>query len=150
MCEVDIYKESLPAGWSYALKPSRLESAIINVGIQLPVSLHQWHKVWEADAPALSAKFYPRGSHMGGDDGCFSVTSCAIPSSQRDDLQVFAEQMFLPELVAWMMSIQALSQDSTIRREEQEFICEGSPLALNKRPLALISKGQRRPKRANG
>jgi hypothetical protein len=146
---VDILKkEVLPAGWSYALKPSRLEEAIAEAGIQLPVTLHQWHKRWAANAPAFSATFYPRGSYLGGEHGCFSVTSCAVPSSQRQAIQVFAERIFLPELVAWIMSVEELSEDSTLKREKQEFACDGSPPALNKRPLALASKGQRRRKRA--
>jgi hypothetical protein len=145
---VDIYKESLPAGWSYALKPSLLESAIADAGVRLSVSVHQRYKVWATSAPALSATFHPRGSYLGRDEGCFSVTSCAIPSSEREVLQTFAAQVFIPELVDWMMSIEALPQGSTIKRAEQNFACEGSPPALLKRPLPLISKGQRLRKQA--
>jgi hypothetical protein len=145
---VDIYKDKLPAGWSFGLKPSRLENAIIDAQIRLPVSLHQRHKVWSADAPALSASFYPRGSHLGGEDGRFSVTSCAVPANQREVMQGFAERVFLPALVAWIESIEALPQDSTIGREKQEFACDGAPLALSMRSLALLPKGQRRRKRA--
>jgi hypothetical protein len=144
---VNIYKERLPVGWSYALKPSLLEHAITHAEIQLPVSLHQRHKVWETNTPILSAMFYPHGSYMGGENGRFSVTSCAIQSSEREFLQDFAERTFLPAFVAWIMSIEALPQNSTIMREVQYFSCDGSPIALNKRPLALVPKGQTRRKR---
>ena len=145
---MDIHKDLLPAGWTYSLKPSRLEGAITEAAIRLPVSLYQSHKVWAVNAPALSAKFYPRGSYMSGADGRISVTSCAIPSDQREVVQEFAERVFLPALVAWIMSIEALPQDSTMRREEQDFACEGSPIALSKRPLPHLPKGQRRRKGA--
>lgn len=145
---MEIYKIKLPAGLSYVLKPSLLEGAILDAGIQLPVSLHQQHKVWAVNAPALSADFYPRGSYIGGDDGHFSVTSCAIPSSERKIQQDFAERIFLPALVAWMKSIEALPPNSTIKREEQLFACEGAPMALAKRALPTVPKGKRRRKRA--
>jgi len=145
---VDIFKDKLPAGWAYALKPSLLEGAIAEAGMSLPVSLYQWHKIWEADGPALNAKFYPSGSYMGRENGRFSVTSGAIPSSEREVQQDFAERVFLPALVKWMTSLEALPPDSTVRREEQSFLCEGAPSALSHRPLALIPKGQRRRKSA--
>lgn len=146
--DMDIFKDKLPAGWAYALKPSLLEAAITDAGMRLPVSLYQRYKVWAADAPTLSAKFYPPGSYMGKDNGRFSVTSAAIESDERNVQLDFAERVFIPALVKWMTSIETLPPDSTVKREEQSFTCEGSLSALSKRPLALISKGQRRPKRA--
>jgi len=145
---VDILKNRLPAGWAYALKPSLLESAIGAAGIRLPVSLYQCYKVWGDNAPALSAEFYPSGSLIGKENGRFSVTSAATPSSGRETQQHFAERVFLPALIRWMTSIEALPQDSTIRREQQSFACEGTPHALSHRPLPPIHKGQRRRKRA--
>lgn len=145
---MDIFKDKLPAGWAYLLKPSLLEGAIANAEMHLPVSLYQWYKIWAADAPALSAKFYPRGSHMGKESGRFTVTSGAISSIQREVHQDFAERVFVPALIEWMTSIEALPMDSTVRREEQSFAWDGSPSALSHRPLELIPKGQRRRKRA--
>ena len=145
---MDIFKDKLPPGWTYALKPSWVESAIAEAGIRLPVSLYQCHKLWGAKAPAFSAEFYPRGSLMGKDNGRFAVTSAAIPSSQRETRQDFAERVFLPALIGWMTSIEALPEDSTVRREPLSFACEDSPYALSHRPLPPIPKGQRRGKRA--
>ena len=145
---MDIFKEKLPAGWVYVLKPSLLEVAIADAEMRLPVSLYQRHKIWAADAPALSAEFHPRGSYMGRENGRFTVTSGAIPSGEREVQQDFAERVFLPALVKWMTSMDALPFDSTVRREEQSFVCEGSPSALSHRPLPLIPKGQRRRKLA--
>ena len=145
---MDIFKDKLPAGWAYALKPSVLEGAIVAAGMSLPVSLYQFHKIWAADAPALSARFYPSGSYVGADNGRFSVTSGAIPSGERQVHQDFAERIFLPALIEWMTSLEALPQDSTVRREQQNFTCEGAPSALSNRPLPLTPKGQRRRKRA--
>ena len=146
--EMEIFKDKLPAGLSYALRPSRLEDAVVSAGIQLPVALHQQHKVWAIKAPALSASFYPPKSYLGGSGGRFSVKSCAVPSSERKTWQDFAEDVFLPALIAWIASIETLSADSVIRRAEQHFACEGTPVALAKRPLPLGFKGQRRRKRA--
>lgn len=145
---MDIFRDKLPAGWAYALKPSLLESAVADAGVRLPVALHQWHKVWAADAPALCASFHPRGSHLGKEEGRFSITSGAIPSDQRGIHQDFAERVFLPALIEWMVLIEALPNDSTVRREEQTLVCDGGPIALAKRPLGLEHKGQRRRKRA--
>lgn len=147
MDRVDIYKDKLPAVWSYALRPSVLEEAIATEGILLPVALHQNHKSWSHDAPAFSCTFYPQGSHIGGEAGKFSVTSCAIPAEQRKLAQSFAEGVFVPALVKWMASVEALPQNSTVKRVQQEFACEGSPLALNARMLGPIPKGQPRRKR---
>ncbi|MGH2266310.1 hypothetical protein ACQ1Z3_14550, partial [Enterococcus faecalis] len=80
MSTVDIYKEKLPAGWAYALKPSRLESAVAEAKLLFPVSLYQRFKVWAVDAPAFAATFHPRGSYLGGEAGRISVSSYAIPS----------------------------------------------------------------------
>jgi hypothetical protein len=145
---VNIFKDKLPAGWAYALKPSLLEDAIAEAGLRLRVSLHQNYKVWEADAPALSAKFYPSGSYLGGENGAFSVRSAAIPSSECEVQRDFAERVFLPALVTWMTSLEVLPPGSTVAREEQSFACEGAPPALSHRPLPPISKGQRRRKPA--
>ena len=142
MDRVDIYKDKLPAGWSYALRPSVLEDAIATEGILLPVALHQNHKSWSDDAPAFRCRFYPQGSFMGGEAGKFSVTSCAVPAEQRKLAQDFAEGVFVPALVNWMALIEALPQNSTIKREQQEFTCQGSPLALNARMIRSIPKGQ--------
>lgn len=147
-CNMDIFRDRLPAGWAYVLKPSLLESAVTDAGVRLPVALHQWHKVWAADAPALRANFHPRVSQLGKEEGRFSITSAAIPSDQRGIHQDFAERVFLPALVQWMVLIEALSNDSTVRREEQAFVCDGGLIALAKRPLELEHKGQRRRKRA--
>lgn len=140
---MDIYKDKLPAGWSYALSPPRLNSALADKGVLLPVSLHQRYKVWDTKTPALSATFYPRGSYLGGEVGSISVSSCAIPSDQRQTQREFAEAVFLPALISWAWSLETLPLESTIRREEQQFTCDGSPLALSKRPLPNIPKGQR-------
>lgn len=112
------------------------------------VSLYQCYKVWEIEAPALSAKYHPRGSRLGGVLGSFDITSCAIPSDQRTGIENFAERTFLPELMGWMMAIEALPDNSTKAWAEQDFACAGSPKALNKRPLPLIYKGQPRRKRS--
>lgn len=146
--EMNIYKDALPAEWSYALKPSKLEGAIAHETIQLPVSLSQCFKVWSIDAPILSTRFYPRGSYNGGADGSFWITSCAVPSDKRAASQDFAEEVFLPALLAWIKSVEALPYESPMKREEQYFACEGSPLALSKRPLPLEHKGAKRRKRA--
>lgn len=145
---MNIYKDALPAEWSYALRPSKLEGAIANETIDLPVTLSQNYKVWKVNAPILSANFYPRGSNNGGADGSFWITSCAVPFDERATSQVFAERIFLPALLAWIKSIEALPYDSPTKREEQYFACDGSPLALSKRPLPLVHKGSKRPRRA--
>jgi len=148
MRRVKVFKDRLPSGWSFGLKPSKLEDAIANANVLLPVSLYQLHKSWSVDAPALSATFYPRGSHLGGEDGSFSVSSFAVPSDQRQALSDFSEGVFLPQLVSWMVSIEALPSDSPIKREGQDFALDGSPAASSKRPVALLNKGQRRRNRA--
>lgn len=139
-----IYKEHLPAGWSYAIKPSRLEEAVASAGIQLTVSLHQSHKAWGPEQSAFCGKFYPAGSYLGGESGSVIVRSYAVPSDQRLVAQSFAERTFIPALVNWVLSIEALPQNSTIRREEQDFACDGSPPASKKRIMAWIAKGQPR------
>lgn len=143
---MDIFKDKLPRGWSYPLKPSRLEGAITDSVIQSRIALYQWYKIWEVDAPALSATFYPSGSHLGGATGSFAVTSCAIPSDQRLIVQDFADTVFLPALISWIAGIEALPEDSPKKWHKQEFACPGSPPALSKRPLPLINKGQPRRK----
>ena len=143
---MDIFKDKLPSGWSYALKPSRLESAIAAGQVQSQISLYQWYKIWAVGAPAFSATFHPSGSHLGGENGRFSITSCAIPSDQRKIAEDFAEHVFLPELITWIVGIEALPQNSTKKWNKQDFVCEGSPPALSKRPLPLINKGQPRRK----
>ncbi|WP_374527745.1 hypothetical protein [Novosphingobium sp.] len=145
---MDIFKDRLPAGWSYSLKPSLLDKAIEAAGVRSQISLHQCYKVWETDAPSLSARFSPSGSNEVGDGGHFSITSCAVPSDQRNDAKEFAEKVFLPALIDWITSIEELSNNSTRKWQSQQFICNGSLTALSKRPLPLLHKGQPRRKRA--
>jgi len=145
---MDIHKEQLASGWTYALKPSLLEAVIVEAGISLPVTLYQQRKTWAVEAPALSAAFYPHGLMPGEATARVTVTSCAILSRDRQAAQSFCVAVFLPALSDWMRSLEAAPSGSPLRREKQQFSCEGSPLALSKRPLPLLAKGQRRRKRA--
>ncbi|WP_394653345.1 hypothetical protein [uncultured Sphingomonas sp.] len=126
---MNTFKEPLPSGWSYALKPSVLERALAEAGASSKVSLHQRFKIWVADPPAFSATFYPRGWLHFYEVDTFSVTSAAVRSDEKPNAIAFAHGVFVPALVEWIASIERLPVNSTFRRESQELACLGGPKA---------------------
>ena len=136
---MDILKNKLPPGLSYALSPLKLEVAIAERGILLPVSLHQKHKIWAASFPAFSGTYYPHGSYKGNQTDKIVVRSCAISSRDRKALQRYAESVFLPALINWITSIEMQPHNSTLRREIQEFTCVDSPLAQTPPRLEMLT-----------
>ena len=125
-----IFKDSLPAGLSYALKPSVLSDLLAREQICIPVALYQWRHTPSQDKAFFSADFYPLTyPYFKSEEGeSITVTSLALPSKDRQAARQFIESEVLPGFVIWIKGIEALPLDSTIRREMQSFKRIWSPV----------------------
>lgn len=118
---MEISKDKLPAGWSYALKPTSLEEALRHAGVATQVRLTQWHKSQWKDGAIFQAHFYPPGASFRNEAEEVWVISHSIASAERPEARAFIESVVLPEFVSWLKHIESLPPDSTIRREKQSF-----------------------------
>jgi hypothetical protein len=118
---MEIFKDRLQSGFSYALKPSVLVAALLDAGAATPVTLYQRHKKWWTEGVIFRADFYPPGRFHLNETEVLHVTSRSLPSKQRPQARKFIEQAVLPAFVAWLINIEALPSDSTVRREKQSF-----------------------------
>jgi hypothetical protein len=119
---MDIYKDQLPAGASYALKPSVLEAALQTGGVQTATALYQWRNGWSDSGVLFQADFYPPGRYYRNHDELLTVRSRAVPSPLRSEARAFLEGSVLPAFVKWIAGLESLPPDSTLRREKQSFV----------------------------
>jgi hypothetical protein len=119
---MDIYKHQLPAGLSYALKPSILAAALQAGGIQTATSLFQWRNGWSDSGVLFQADFYPHGRSNRDQNEALDVRTHAVPSSLRAEARAFIETSVLPTFINWIASLERLPTGSTVRREEQTFV----------------------------
>jgi hypothetical protein len=118
---VDIYKDDLPAGLSYALKPSLLEDALQGASVVTRAALFQSRSGWAKNAVVFAARFYPPGRHYRNDDDFLTVSSAAVPSQCRPQARAFVESIVLPQFIEWIVALEQLPSNSTRRREVQSF-----------------------------
>lgn len=116
-----IFKDSLPAGLSYALKPSILEAELRSAAVETETSLFQWRSGWSRDGILFRADFCPPGTYGQNADERLHVTSRALPSRLRAQAMQFVGASVLPEFIAWVSHIESLERASTVRRETQWF-----------------------------
>lgn len=118
---MEIHKTKLPAGLSYALKPSRLEALLDVHPIRVPITLHQWagRELW-GERTLFAATFYPPGQFYRNEGEVLHISSYAVPTALR---QYAAQQLdtILPEFFGWIEGLLAEPEGSTIRRETQRF-----------------------------
>jgi hypothetical protein len=124
---MDIYKEKLPAGVSYALKPSALVTALQMGGVKTGAVLYQWRNGWVKGGVLFRADFYPAGRYYRNQDELLTVTSRAVPSSLRPQARTFVEGSVLPDFVEWITGLERLPPESTLRREKQSFVRAWQP-----------------------
>jgi hypothetical protein len=119
---MQIHKEKLPAGLSYALKPSQLEGLVAE-HVSVPTTLYQWRgrELW-GERRLLAATFYPPGRYNLNDDEVLHVSSYAVPSDQRQHAIHQLQETVLPEFIRWIEAILAEPNGSTVRRETQRFV----------------------------
>ena len=116
-----IFKDALPAGQSYALKPSVLDEALKAGAIQTETLLYQWRPGWVESKVLFRANFYPAGRYYRNQDELLTITSHAVPGSLRASARAFIEGAVIPDLINWIAGLEALPVDSTVRREKQSF-----------------------------
>ena len=109
-------KEKLPKGRSYPLRPSSLERAIGDAGVELPVKLTRWDYRRKG---TFEAVFYPEGSFP--EELCFWVSCGAVPSERVADIRGPLETHCIPKFIRWAKEIEALDPKSPRRREPQRF-----------------------------
>ena len=119
---MEIYKDSLPSGVSYPLKPSTLEAALESGGIATETRLYQWRSGWSESSVVFAADFYPAGRYYRNQDELLTVVSRAVPSRLRSQARTFVEGTVLPEFIEWIAGLEQLPPDSTLRREQQSFV----------------------------
>ena len=124
------FKGALAKGWSYGLQPSKLSRAIDEAGISIPISLYQHYKPPIVGVPAFSARFYPKGWQHFYETDCVWVSSYAVRADSRQTAAAFAEGLFVPRLIEWIVSLERLERNATARREAQTFYFDGGPKAL--------------------
>ena len=112
-------KDKLPKGRSYPLKPSVLEAAIADAGLELPISLTRWDY---NKAEGFSATFYPEGSFPEGLR--FWVSCGAAPSDRAAEIRDLLETQAIPQFIEWAKEIEGLDVKSPRRREPQRFCWE--------------------------
>ena len=140
---IEIHKEKLPAGMSYALRPSQLED-LVSAYVSVPTSLHQWRgrELW-GERRLLDATFYPPGRYYLNDDEVLHVGSYAVPSAQRQHAIHQLQETVLPEFIRWIVAILAEPDGSTVRRETQRFIRMFEKSEETERPLSTHSAATR-------
>ena len=108
--------EKLPKGRSYPLKPSLLESAVADGGLELPVELTRWdykrNQTLEATFQPEASKWFEVG---------FRVTCGAAPSDRMAKIRAALESDGVPKFIRWAKEIGALDVKSPRRRERQYF-----------------------------
>lgn len=119
---MEIHKETLPAGLSYALKPSQFESLLGGM-VSLPTTLFQWRgrELW-GQRRLFDATFYPPGQYYRNDGEVLHIGSYAVPSSDRQRAVQQLQGSVLPDFISWIEVILAEPEGSTVRRETQRFI----------------------------
>ncbi len=117
-----IYKDQLPSGVSYALKPSVLQAALQSGRVETEAALYQWRNGWSESGVLFEANFYPAGRYYRNQDELLTVRSHAVPSRLRPEARAFIETAVLPEFVKWIVGLERLPPDSTLRREKQSFV----------------------------
>ncbi|MCC2603002.1 hypothetical protein [Sphingopyxis yananensis] len=104
-------------GRSYPLKPSELESAILESGLQLPVEFTRWDKF----DPVLEANYYPDGSRSGRSGEFIWVYCKAVESASAKAVNARLLSEALPSFLKWAKHIEGLDARSPVRREKQSF-----------------------------
>lgn len=116
-----IFKDALPSGLSYALKPSLLENSLKAGAIKIETCLYQRRSGWVEESLVLSADFYPAGRYYKNQDEILIITSRAVPSFVSVSARAFIEGAAVPELIEWARELERLPVGSTVRREKQSF-----------------------------
>ncbi len=130
-----IIKSALRPGLSFPLRGSMLEASVLGAGIKTPVTLYQRSETWWTTGVLFRGDFYPPGRHSlylpGGfvesDIEVVRVTCRSVPSGERSMARGFLEETVLPAFIQWLVGIEALPENSTIRREKQAFTKAWAP-----------------------
>ena len=123
---MDIVKDKIGHGQSYALKSSVLEKLIDDRKIVVPVSLFQVCKSWWKEGVLFRADFYPVGwasaIEFEGDAGDrLHVTCRSVSSNERIAVLTYLEQTVLSDFADWVLKLEKLPSNSPIRHEKQSF-----------------------------
>lgn len=110
-------KDKLPKGRSYPLKPSELERAVLESGLQLRVEFTRWDKF----EPVLQANYYPDGSWSGRSGDFIWIYCKAVESASANAINARLLSEALPRLLKWAKHIEGLDARSPVRREKQSF-----------------------------
>lgn len=125
---MQIYKDRLPKGLSYALKPSVLEEALRLAQIQTLASLYQWREnKYHIQGTIFAATFSPAGLFIHDETDVLSIRSFALASRHRNQARLFIEAIVLPDFVRWIRGIELLALNAPDRRRKQEFARAWSP-----------------------
>lgn len=116
-----IFKDALPSGLSYAVKPSMLEEAIAVGAVQTETVLYQRRSGWVASKVLFRADFYPAGRYYRNQEEILTITSRAVPASLRASARAFIEGGVMPDFIKWITGLERLPVGSPIRREKQSF-----------------------------
>lgn len=109
--------DKLPKGRTYPLKPSELEREIAASGLTLPVEFTRWDKF----DSVFQASFYPVGTWLGKDGQFFWVYCRAVPSIHARAAHTKILSEAIPKFIDWAKHIEALDDQSPIKREKQTF-----------------------------
>lgn len=121
---MEIVKDRLPKGQSYALKPSVLEAALTEAGARTPTTLYQRYHGWWQSGVIFRADFY-RVEQSGIE--ALTVISRALPSEQRAAARRYIESEVIPAFIEWIKWLETLPENSTVRREKQSFTRQWMP-----------------------
>lgn len=119
---MEIFKDRLPKGLSYALKPSVLGEALAFAEVKTPARLYQWREnKYHRNGTIFSAYFRALGVFIHDETDVLAITSLALPSHHRHEARQFVETVILPEFILWITDIERLPLNSPMRHERQEF-----------------------------
>ena len=103
----------IPKGHSYPLKPSALEAALLDAGIEIDVHLIR------SFGELFDAYFWPPNRNIPYER--LYVRAGSVSSDRASEAMLHAETVMIPELVSWLNNILTLDSNSPIRREQQMF-----------------------------
>lgn len=129
---MEILKKKLRPGQSYPVKSSALAALIEERRVSATITLRMVSERWWTEGVLLRADFYPPGRVPGFPPGIapdlkesntetLHITCRSVPSTERQAARTFLETFVLPALADWILSIERLPPNSTVRREKQSF-----------------------------
>ena len=128
---IRIFKTPLRPGLSYPIRPAALAEALRVSEIQTSATLFQRTEIWWTCGVLFRADFYPVGALLNGYHGnleeVLHLTCRSVPSQERQAAMAFLNEEVIPAMVTWVMGLEKLPRNSTMRREQQSFTREWCP-----------------------